>query len=284
MSSTIVCILLTALLGVIFKIAGIRKLRFRYIITVNYLCCFLVGLVQLGPELFQNEYESWFYYALALGVLFAGGFNLFAHSIKLAGLPMATLFQKMSITLSVICAVILGDQFGLVQFTGIVLGLSAMYLVFAHNDSKLHINATILKVLMASLIVSALIEIVFILVNKTSHTSSSFDLAFPSYIFFIAFIAAFGQLFSHRDPKKFFPDIEEIGFGALLGLLNFYSIYYMVDALANEFQAAVFFPILNISIVVSACILGAYFFKEKLNTKQLIGILCSILSLLLLSR
>lgn len=284
MSSTVLCILLTALLGVIFKIAGIRKLRFRYIITVNYLGCFLVGMVQLGPEMLQIDFEAWIYYAMSLGVLFAAGFNLFAYSIKLAGLPMATLFQKMSITVSVLFAIVAGDQFGMLQFVGIVLGLSAMYLVFTHNDSKMHLSAKVLKVLIASLLLSAVIEIVFILVNHSGHSAVSFELAFPSYIFLVAFIAAFVQLIFNRDRHNLLPNKEEIGIGLILGSLNFYSIYYMVDALAHEFQAAVFFPLLNISIVISACVLGVFIFNEKLNSKQLIGIFCSLLSLILLSR
>ena len=53
--------------------------------------------------------------------------------------------------------------------------------------------------------------------------------------------------------------------GILLGIPNFYSIYFLMMALNNEMSGSVFFPTLNCSVIALSSLLGIYLFKEKLR-------------------
>jgi multidrug transporter EmrE-like cation transporter len=78
--------------------------------------------------------------------------------------------------------------------------------------------------------------------------------------------------------------VKNIISGIVLGVINYYSIYYILKALENKnMQSAIVFSINNISIVAICTLLGLFVFKEKLTTKNCIGIGIAIISILLIT-
>ena len=83
--------------------------------------------------------------------------------------------------------------------------------------------------------------------------------------------------------KSSFPITKsELLFGILLGIPNFYSIYFLMMALNHEMSGSVFFPALNCSVILVSTLIGKYVFKESFNDRQLMGVALSMISIFLI--
>jgi len=72
--------------------------------------------------------------------------------------------------------------------------------------------------------------------------------------------------------------------GFLLGIPNYFSIYFFILALRIDgLDSSSIFIINNVSIVLLSTLLGIVCFKEKISPKNWIGIGIAILSILLIT-
>ncbi|MBK6546705.1 MAG: DMT family transporter [Saprospiraceae bacterium] len=278
---TILCILCTSILGLIFKLAAKFECKTSRIIIINYWVCVIIGFSQNGNFMVDSFSTSWLPYLLALGFLFIIGFNWFAMTIHIVGLSISTLFQKMSIVLTVLVAIALGDVLNTIQWFGLFLGLLAIPLIYKTSEVKSKFALRPIIFLLGTLILSAAIEILFIIVGKKQFISTNIYSIFPGYIFGIAAILGLiSHIIIHRSIQISF---KELGFGVLLGIPNYYSIQSMMLALNQEFTGSLFFPILNCSVILIATLIGYLFFQENLTQRQWIGLLFSLISIVFIS-
>jgi uncharacterized membrane protein len=84
-----------------------------------------------------------------------------------------------------------------------------------------------------------------------------------------------------RNEKIAFKNIY---WGFLLGIPNYFSMLFLVKTLgAFPNASATIFPINNIGIVAVSTLVSVLFFKEKLNTKNIIGLVLSLVAIALIS-
>jgi uncharacterized membrane protein len=69
--------------------------------------------------------------------------------------------------------------------------------------------------------------------------------------------------------------------GAILGLPNYFSIYFVLIALDN-LGGIVVFPILNIGVVLSSSIISWLFYKEKMSKTNWIGVILACVSIVII--
>lgn len=274
---TILCIFCTTLLGVLFKWSEQYSVRQSAMIPINYLVCLIIGIIHTGHSMTTEISYDWLPYSFGLGCLFIIGFSCYAKSIQIAGLPVATLFQKISIIITVSVAISLGDSLNAIQGIGLILGLASLFFILNIPDSKIRISNKYFGFLISTLIISSVIEILFISINKAFNFSTDLKLIFSSYIFLVA--GVLGLLFFFFMKNTFPMNKTELTFGICLGIPNFYSIYFLLMALDHEMNAAIFFPILNCSVIMLSTFLGKFIFKESLNQNQIIGMVLSMISI-----
>lgn len=277
---TILCIFCTTLLGILFRFSSAFNVRTSVIILVNYITCFIIGLIWNGNKMLHQFSIEWIPWILGLGLLFILGFNAFANAIRSSGLPIAALFQKMSIVITVLAALLLGDPINTIQLVGWTTGIFAIVLVYATNTESA-ISPFNFKTLIATLIISSAIEIGFLLLSKASFLNPEFHTLFPGYLFLSA--ALFGIAAFSISNQRIKISKPEISFGIALGLPNFFSIYFMLKALKMEWSGVAFFPVLNCSVIIASALSGYYLFKDSLTSKLIIAILLSTISILLIS-
>ena len=118
--------------------------------------------------------------------------------------------------------------------------------------------------------------------NETG-LASSLDIDFIASLFFFA--GCFGIIFVLFDYKINGTTFrkKEIIAGIALGVPNFFTIYLLLQVLANGMDGSVVFPINNVGILLTTAILGLYFFNEKFNAQKLIGFSMAILSIILVA-
>uniref|UniRef100_UPI004047C6B6 EamA family transporter n=1 Tax=Flavobacterium sp. TaxID=239 RepID=UPI004047C6B6 len=107
---------------------------------------------------------------------------------------------------------------------------------------------------------------------------------FSSITFLFAFIIGFLLIIIQSIKKRIVVAPKNILGGIVLGVPNFFSIYFLLNALQSpDFESATLFTLLNIGVILLTTIFGLLLFKEKSNKNNYLGILLAILALFLVT-
>jgi len=282
----ILSILSSSIIFVVFKLFKRFEINTLQAIIVNYFIACSVGYFGFVEDANISEIPSkpWFYGTLILGLLFIIVFNLAAITTQRSGLSVVSVATKMSVAIPVLFGILyFNESTGVLKVLGIILALVAVYLSSIKAKTGIAIKKKNLIYPILVFIGSGLIDtlIKFIesgYVNKT-------DVAlFSSTIFSVAgTIGVLVLIFQGITGKLKITGRNILG-GIALGIPNFFSIYFLVMALRNNgFESSTIFTINNVAIVLVSTLLGIILFKEKLITKNWIGIILAIISILLVA-
>ncbi len=283
----LLAIVVNALIGVIFKIYGQRNIDTVLAIFVNYFICVVMASILLGKWAvpLENFKADWTILAIGLGFLFPIIFNLYAIAVKHLGIVTSTIFQKMSLIAPVLVGIFFyAENSGIFKVIGIFLALAAIYLIPKETDATR--NKVDKKYLIFGLLVfigSAFIDVGLLLMEKLYGMQGS-NIEFLATLFLFAGLGAFPVVVVHllrNDQSKI--NGRNILAGILLGIPNFFSIYFILKGLNTEIDASVFFPINNVGILICSALAGILFFYEKMNPYKYLGFAFSILAIILLS-
>ena len=256
-------------------------------IIVNYFVCVIVSSLFIGAWSVPLSVvkSSWFFHSSVLASLFIVGFNLLAIAFQKAGISLTVMLQKMSLLMPVFFAVLLfGEPWTILHMAGVLMALVAVVLVNLQSSSpepsapRIGWNILIYPVLV--FLLSGLIEIILYHVQAGGYlgdsgiqfTATSFCLAGILGLIYLLFQNGLNNLFSSRD----------IAGGIILGIPNFLTIYLLIYLLGQGWAGAVLFPINNVSILLLTSIVGYLFFKEKVGTMKLIGLVAGTAAIILL--
>lgn len=72
--------------------------------------------------------------------------------------------------------------------------------------------------------------------------------------------------------------------GIVLGIPNYYSIFFLIKALQNKnFESSELFTFNNVGVVILSTVVGVVLFKERLSKKNLIGVALAIIGIVLVA-
>jgi len=278
-------ILASTLLFVIFNLFGKYKINTLQAIVVNYFTAFTTGILSSNTSFNISKIinEKWFLGAIILGVLFVSIFNVMALTAQRNGLSVASVASKMSVIIPVLFGLYAyNESLSIQKGIGTILALIAVYLT-SIKATKSTIKATNLWLPFLLFLGSGIIDTTIKYI-ETTYVSKNGIPIFSATIFGIAGLIGLSILFGQRIQKQFKFDYRSIIGGVILGIVNYYSIYTLLKALQFEgFESSTIFTINNISIVMLSTLLGLAFFKEKLSTKNWIGIIITIIAIILIT-
>ncbi|HAH34540.1 MAG TPA: hypothetical protein DCL52_07125, partial [Flavobacteriaceae bacterium] len=115
-------------------------------------------------------------------------------------------------------------------------------------------------------------------------TDKSLIPLFSSTIFMTAGIIGVMVLVVQKIKGVLSLEFKNIIAGIVLGIPNYFSIYFLVKALRSDlFDSSGIFTINNVAIVIVSTLLGIVFFKEQLSLKNWTGIILAVISIALVS-
>ena len=278
-------VLFSSLIFVIFKLFSKYKIETLYAIITNYFVAAIVGLLFYNGDvdLVEIPEKSWFWGTFALGLLFILVFNLMAATAQKLGVSVASVATKMSLVLPVLFGVFMyKEELGPIKILGIVLALAAVYFASLKDKSdSFKIRSLLLPILV--FIGSGTIDVSLGYFQKELIASVELPL-FSSTVF--ASAGFIGVLFilvrSYKHPIKI--NFRNIIGGIVLGVPNYFSIYFLLRALQNEsLNSASVFTLNNVAIVMLSTLLGILIFKEKISMKNWGGIALAIISIILVA-
>lgn len=279
-------ILASSVIFVIFKLFQKYDINIFQAIVVNYFFACFVGFFGFIRETDFTLIPAklWFPGTLILGALFITVFNLAAITTQRSGLSVVSVATKMSVAIPVFFGIILyNESTGFIKITGIVLALAAVYLSSIKSREGIKIKKENLVfpllVFIGSGIIDTMIkylEVTYVAVNDVA--------LFSTTIFAVAGVLGSIIIISQAALGKLRIRGKNILGGIVLGIPNYFSIYFLVLALRQEgFESSTVFTINNVAIVLLSTLLGIILFKERLIPKNWIGIILAILSILLVA-
>lgn len=278
----IISILLSTAIIVSFRIFNNFKISIVQAITVNYLVASGFGFMSEASsfDLASLPNQSWFYFAMLMGLSLIISFNLFALSAQKVGVAVTAISSRMSVIIPVTLGfLIFGDSSGIIKIAGIIIGLIAFFLT-----SKKDKNIKIKK----QFIFLPLLLFIAVGTNDSLMKTAEHFYITTDFVPFLAtsfgFALFFGLivLFYKSTKQKITFEPKNIIAGIFLGLLNWYSTLYVLKGL-DMFEVSVFIPVYNVGVVALASITGFVIFKEKLSKFNWIGIALAIIAIILIA-
>jgi drug/metabolite transporter (DMT)-like permease len=280
-------IIASTLIFVIFRLFASYNINTLQAIVVNYFVACSCGVIgyQNSIELSAIPQYNWFYYTLALGALFIIVFNLMAITTQHNGLSVVSVATKMALVIPIAFGLwYYKEPLGPSKAAGIVLALIAVYLVAVKKDSSIILQKKNLVFPVLVFLGSGLIDTSLNFLQNDFITDKSLIPLFSSTIFLTAGVIGIMVLVAQKIKGVLVLEFKNIIAGIVLGIPNYFSIYFLVKALRSDlFDSSGIFTINNVGIVIISTLLGIVFFKEQLSVKNWIGITLAVISIALVS-
>jgi drug/metabolite transporter (DMT)-like permease len=284
MTFLILSILVNALLFVIFKLFDKFKVNTFQAIVFNYLFAFIVAYSQTNANygLVEIPKQKWFFGAIILGFLFITIFNVMAKTVQKMGLSVTAVAGKMSVVIPVLFGILYyKEAIGFYKVFGILLALIAVYLSSVKKQGTIDKNYIYLPILL--FFGSGLIDTLLKYIEKNYVPKTDTEI-YTGTIFLIAVIIGFSTMIYQYFKGDFKFTFKSLIAGIVLGVPNYFSIYFLLRALQSDtIDSSTVFTINNVGIVLLSALIALFFFKEKLSRKNYLGILFSIIAIFLIT-
>ncbi len=283
MTTLLLSILSSSVILVIFKLYKKYGVDTFQAIIVNYFTAGTLGIVFFhdGWTTAAGNDLSWLTYVILVSFLFISLFFVMARSSQENGVASTSIAVKMGMAIPLILMMTLyAETPSVLKLLGIILAVAGVYLVSSNPKSS---NVGPYVWMLAVLFVgSGLLDFILNYVQKFVLT----DLSLPLFSAFalgtggIIGLLVFLVLSIGKRPKITFKNIFA---GIILGIPNFYSIYFLLLSYRTTgWSDSTVLAITNVSIVLMSAFFGFVFFKESKTNRKLVGLATAILAIVTL--
>ncbi len=283
----ILAILFSTAIFVVMRLFKRFELDNHQALSWNYATATVIGFAMSAANgaLTSPVSEPWFPLSILTGFWFILTYVLMVVSSQRSGVTVTSLSSKLSVVIPTLFGVIfLKEALGLTQVAGIVLALTALFLVVGGKDKKqVNTEKTTLIVLLPILIFFGTgIGDVLMKITETANGHENDPTFMVAFIYGVSFV--FSLLLMGYDllrGKSKWQWKNALG-GVVLGAVNFFSTYSVYQAM-RVFDNVVLFPVYNIGVVCLTALAGWLLFKEKLTWTNYLGLVIAIIAVLLIT-
>jgi uncharacterized membrane protein len=278
-------IVASTLFGLSFKVIAVQNVNSFQAIVFNYITAGSLGFIftKSGITPLSVISQPFFLVAFFLGLVFISSLFVIAEVTAKQGVSVAQVSNRMSVVVPISIAILFyGDSISIVKVIGILLALSAVYLVSHKSESSSAVNKFWWLFPALIFVCSGIIDSSINYAQRYLLDDTNFDV-FLSAIFSSAFVFGIIILSIQLLTKKQNFQIKSLPFGIVLGAINYSTMYFIVKALSSGvMEPSILFPINNLSILTLSTLISVLFFKEKMSIKNWIGIALSVLAIFIL--
>lgn len=280
---SIFCSTLILVIFRLFKKYGVNTFQ---AIVLNYVIAFIVGFSLYGESWdlkFVYEENDWIPFALVIGALFISLFLLMGKSSQENGIGITSVTVKMSLAIPVLMAIIIyNEAVYATKVIGIVLALIGVFLITYQKKQTAGRDYRSILFLIILFLGSGLLDTLLNYVEKRALGDLSPAL-FSAIGFGIA--GAFGLVILSVALvlKKQKLRWKNMIAGIVLGIPNFFSIYFLIMAIRQPMEDSITYAMNNVGIVMASYVVGILFFKEATTTLKIVGGIVSVTAILLLA-
>ncbi|MHC6216817.1 EamA family transporter [Stenotrophomonas acidaminiphila] len=279
----ILSVICSVLVSVLLKLAPRRGIDIAQAVTWNYLAASVLSLLLLRPSLqsLRDGHAPW-PALLGLALALPGIFLVLARAVREAGIVRSDVAQRLSLLLSLGAAFVLfGEHANGWKLAGLGLGLLAIVGVSARSGGRGAGTASSWRWLLAVWAGFALIDILLKQVALAGTPATAALLA--SFAIAFALMPAWQLLRHYRGRQRL--QARNLGFGLLLGAINFGNILFYVRAhQALPHSPATIFAGMNIGVVCLGALVGVLVFGEKTSAWNRVGLGLAVVAIALIAR
>lgn len=277
-------ILASTLILITFRYFEQFKINSFNAIVLNYFTAAILGFLLVNKEgNFQDSgVNDWFMMAVIIGVMLAVMFNIVSATTRKAGLTIASVSAKMSVVIPMIFSILYyHETTSFLKIAGIILAPAAVLLTVIKND--IHPGLKKYFWLPAIMFLGVGITDATIKLTQQDFLKEGNVFLFSAYLFVISFsVSFFTKLIIKSKYGKETSGKDIVG-GIILGLFNFGSLFFFIQALRHSgLDSSLVFAINSIGIVLLSVMAGIVLFKEKLSPVNWVGIALAIVLLIIL--
>lgn len=291
MTYLILSILSSTLILVIFRLFKKFGINTFQAIVFNYIIAFIVGFSLFGDQWdqrFLTNDNDWIPFSIIIGTLFISLFLLMGKSSQENGIGITSVTVKMSLAIPVLLAIyIYNESVYLTKILGIIGALIGVFLITFQkkqqiSSSKVQASRGNVLFLIILFVGSGLLDTLLNYVEKRALGDLSPAL-FSAIGFGIAGVIGIILFSSSLLLKKQLFNWKNVLAGVILGIPNYFSIYFLIMAIREPWDDSITYAINNVGIVMASYLLGIILFKESTTFLKLLGGAISIIAIILLT-
>jgi len=245
----------------------------------NYFVATLICLILLFLAPNSNFSITTLVFGALLALMFVFSFFIFTKAVAVAGAALASVSARLSVIIPIILSMLIySEQPNKKQFLGFLFALITILLFY---NSLKNVSHKKLKIMDYSYLILLLIGIGLndFCMKIFQHWRPETEQ--PLFLFSI-FTFAFVYTFIYILVKQIKLQRETIVRGAVLGIPNIFSSFFLLGALA-QLPAIIVYPVSNISIILLTTLGAAVIWKERLNMFGKLALVVGIVAILFLS-
>ena len=275
MFNLILAIISSALVSITMRVSEGRVKNNIGMLSVNYVICMILSIVYTGTNHFFQIGEG-LETAIVLGTVngffYIFGLVLFQNSVKQNGVVLSSIFMKLGIMMPLIISIVLFHEIPtMVQSVGFVMAIIAIVII---NLKEKNTDIAFEK---SEKFKIQKLGLVFVLVGcgmadgmSKIYQELGTDIYEEVFLVFTFVIALFLSIVLVVIKKQKITK-NELVYGALLGVPNYFSARFLLKAL-GEIPAVVAYPTFSIGTIAVITLTGIVGFKEKITKLQLFAI------------
>ncbi len=306
MINLLFAVICSVAIGMIFKHTGPMEIDRTALLTVNYAAAVGVAgvLITMGGRSVQGSITlSPMLLVLGggTGALLIAGFFLLAYATDVAGMSLSIGVMRVSVLIPFLASWLVWEEVpSIAQGIGMVLAAAAFFLiawkkqrpepmpVAAAPDgdgADVHDHASDVDwhafgVLALTFCMGGAVDLSMKTFEEGFGTTNS-RVLFLLLAFGVAFLIGAVMVGVRAARSGEWPGARTVGWGLLLGIVNYGSLEFILRAIA-VLPGPFVFPANNIAIMVLAAVVGVYLWGEHLSRPNRIGIGLAIVALVML--
>ncbi|MFO7864551.1 MAG: hypothetical protein R6U85_11160 [Salinivirgaceae bacterium] len=275
-------ILSSVIILVIFKLTERFDIPIIHPIIINYFIASGFGYynADLTLEKVAQMPLEWVWPAAIVGSLFVFTFFLIGLSTRKAGIALTTVAAKMSFVFPMFFSILIdaNDHYSTTKLVLLFMAIVAVFLTVYKKRQK-RVESLFIVLLPAMLFVllgfaDSLVKFSQNYYIKDENASS----AFSFLLFGFSALWSIGLIFFQKNKKAILKPKTLLS-GVLIGLANFGSLYFLINAL-NELSLnnSIVFALNNTGVVLMSVIIALSLFRERVSIINKVGITLSIVT------
>jgi drug/metabolite transporter (DMT)-like permease len=275
----ILSILSSVIVGVIFKISRKYTINTTQIVAWNYVFALLLCYFIFSPDISTIEATAPWSIYVPLGILLPSVFLFLAASIQHMGIVKTDAAQRLSLFIPILAAWLLfKEEFNTLKVSAFILALPALLLILSKKTENKNNNWIYPTMVFVGF---GVIDILF----KQIALATSLPFTTSLFIVFgislaIMIVVVLYELVVKKTKMKGI----NLGLGTLVGIFNFSNIlFYLKAHQAFAKNPSTVFAAMNMGVIIIGSLVGILIFKEKLNSKNYIGLFLALIAIVLIT-
>ena len=273
----ILAILSSVLIALLMRISAGKIKANISMLAVNYLVCLLLAAGYSRFQVFSFR-AAGFPAAVGMGavngVFYLLGFLLLQINTRKNGVVLSSVFLKLGLLVPIVVSVFLfGERPALLQILGFILAVAAIILInYEKNTSLRGPRMALVLMLLAGGSGDAMSKVYEVL------GTAAYGDSFLFYTFVSAFLLCVVLILWRKER----PGKQELLFGLLIGIPNFFSAKFLLMAL-GQLPAVVVYPTFSVATILLVTLAGVCLFRERLRRAQWASLAVILVALVMLN-